>query len=233
MEPIIFVPLSQGKVAVIDFADRWVLKYNWSAVNCGKSGRELWYAQAYVPDGFNGQKNGVRMHRLIIGALPGQQCDHKSGDGLDNRRDNLRVASPSRNCQNKRKSPTAISSKFKGVTISGKIKRQARIMVGGKRLHLGTFNSDEEAARAYDEAAIRYYGQFAKTNHSMGLYGSLSGMGTVNGEHRHGHGDQGGIRQEVQAMAEAPGADRARERADGDEVREGEGADQQAQERRE
>ncbi|MBV8278501.1 MAG: HNH endonuclease [Verrucomicrobia bacterium] len=104
------------------------------------------------------------MHRLIVNAPPGVQVDHVNGDGLDNRRANLRLASATQNAHN-RKIRRDNTSGFKGVRFDQSSQRwDARITFQGKRYYLGLFVTAELAARTYDQAARRLFGDFARTN---------------------------------------------------------------------
>lgn len=103
----------------------------------------------------------ISLHQLIVG----KQVDHKDRNRLNNRRANLRPASQSQNGANTGKYNRAfVASRFKGVTRSGRRKWQSRIRVDWKLIHLGTYEGEEEAARAYDEAAQKYFGEFACLN---------------------------------------------------------------------
>lgn len=111
---------------------------------------------------------GLSMHRLVVGAEPGQQVDHVNRDGLDNRRANLRLAT---NGQNRANSRSASASGYKGVyRVPNKgvyrttDKWRAQIRAGGRIIHLGYFGDAETAARAYDAAAREYFGEFARGN---------------------------------------------------------------------
>jgi hypothetical protein len=90
--------------------------------------------------------------------------DHKNRNGIDNRRPNLRLATESQNCMNRQKQRVT-SSKYKGVSwVRSSGKWKAAIQVDKKNLHLGYFEDEEEAARAYDAAARKYQGEFAYQN---------------------------------------------------------------------
>ena len=106
-------------------------------------------------------------HRLIMAAPVGRYVDHINGDGLDNRRCNLRLCTPAENAKNRRVNRNS-STGLKGVSPAhGRYRVQ--IAVDGQRLRLGVFDCPVEGARAYDAAALRHHGQFARTNASMGL----------------------------------------------------------------
>jgi hypothetical protein len=148
---LIAVPLTAGKMAVIDLkdADR-VLKHKWHFSGHG-----------YAATGIDGKR--VYLHRLIVNARAGQLVDHKNHDGLDNRRCNLRIASKVQNSQNRLL--VRGSSKFKGVCLN-KRKRKwiAGIRVNTKSYHLGYFKNEEDAAIAYNVAAQLFFNEFASLN---------------------------------------------------------------------
>lgn len=104
----------------------------------------------------------TRMHRMIIAAKPGQLIDHKDGNGLNNTRNNIRIATFSQNAMN-RKKRIGSSSQFKGV-FKIRSKFQSRITVNYKDKSLGYFSLELDAAKAYNEAAIKYHGEFARLN---------------------------------------------------------------------
>ena len=106
----------------------------------------------------------VRLHRLIAGAGDGLMVDHINGDILDNRRSNLRICTNKQNQRNQRLRQNN-STGFKGVCVSrwgGASRRYiAGIRVNKRQIQLGRFASAEEAARAYDRAALEHFGEFA------------------------------------------------------------------------
>ena len=115
-----------------------------------------------------GKMRNKPIHRIILNTR--KQVDHINGNGLDNRRENLREATTQQNCRNrKRKNST---SKFGGVSlkkdvIKGKVYSRwvARIQISKtERLQLGSFKTEIDAAKAYDKAAKKYFGEFARLN---------------------------------------------------------------------
>lgn len=168
---IVEIPLTQGKVAVVDEADApLVTPYKWYA--SWRKSSQTFYAATKTREGRKNSK-GILMHRLITGAKPGEQVDHDNHNGLDNRRGNLRICSHAENLRNARITSRPKTSRFKGVYYrkDGYIKRwRAVVRSNGKQVIIGVFHTEEEAARAYDREALRHYGEFAMTNEDLGLY---------------------------------------------------------------
>jgi hypothetical protein len=142
------VKLSQGFVAVVDDEDYpLVSKLNW------------YYNQGYAKN-----KPGLSMHRLITGAKQGQIVDHRDGDGLNNTRSNLRLCTQAENARN-RKMQSNNSSGYKGVYWDRSKKKWTAQISYDRRYHnLGSFDSVEEAAVAYNTVALDVYGEFARIN---------------------------------------------------------------------
>lgn len=104
----------------------------------------------------------VILHRVIMGAKKGEFVDHINHNGLDCRRSNMRIATATQNQGNRRK-PKGTASNYKGIYRDNK-KWAAQVCFMGKKRCLGTFLTQEEAARAYDVAARELFGEFALTN---------------------------------------------------------------------
>lgn len=112
----------------------------------------------------NGKKTTVKLHRYILG-VEGRYNDvhHKDHNTLNNQKSNLVVCNRLQNAQNRSKSKNK-SSRYKGVSRRSNGKWRARIRVNYQGINLGTFNTEREAALAYNQAAIKYHKQFALLN---------------------------------------------------------------------
>ncbi len=150
-QPYVEIPLSGGRLtAIIDAADAELVKgKRWHAVGnryartgTGLGGRECLY-----------------LHRLIMNPPPGVFVDHINNNGLDCRRSNLRLTDKAGNCRNR---PPFRG--FKGVSRDSKNRWRAAISANGTTFHIGLFKTPEEAARAYDIAAVKHHGEFAWLN---------------------------------------------------------------------
>jgi hypothetical protein len=155
------VELTRGKVALVDDEDyEWLSQWKWRAYTTLKN--KSFYAVRTVR--VNDHRTTVRMHRVIMDAPDNLEVDHIDGDGLNNQRSNLRLATRSQNQANCPLS-SRNSSGYKGVYRYRPNGRwTARLRKGDRLLHLGCFDDREEAARAYDVAALEYWGEFARLN---------------------------------------------------------------------
>lgn len=109
-----------------------------------------------------GKDSFILLHRLVMNAPKGVSVDHINRDKLDNRKTNLRFANQSQNAANSIK-PTGFKNKYKGVQPYYR-RWRANIGVNYKRIHLGVFATEQEAAKAYNAAAVKYFGEFAYLN---------------------------------------------------------------------
>jgi hypothetical protein len=155
------IPLGQGLFSLVDPQDYYQFNmFNWFFGGNGKG----FYAFRNVITG-PGKTKMVSMHREIMDFPKGLLVDHRNGVTLDNRRANLRPATHAQNACNKRNDKSKTTSRFNGVTFDKDRGLWApRIRAKGKRLFLGRFKNEIDAARAYDQAAIKYHGEFARLN---------------------------------------------------------------------
>lgn len=153
------IPLTQGKVAIVDQADYGMLSHwKWYAA----ADSATWYARRGHRHSGAKHMTISLMHRMVMLPDPSLVVDHVNGNGLDNRRCNLRICTQGQNQQNQR---AWTGTLYKGVRWAPRQRRWvASINPGERRLHLGYFKTAEEAARAYDSAAMSHYGSFARPN---------------------------------------------------------------------
>ena len=166
------IKLSRGHFAIVDDEDYERLnKRKWYAN--GHFGRPTY---AISSTKINGKQTLLRMHRVLLGLVDSKLYgEHKNGNGLDNRKSNLRIATSSQNQAN-RGLPKNNTSGYKGVQYNPTFRAgscnnkgeskpwEAMIRVRGKLKLLGMYFNKEKAALAYDRAAIKYFGKFAKLN---------------------------------------------------------------------
>ncbi len=155
------IRLKGGEIVLVDDdVFEWASKLKWY-LNKTKRNR-IGYAITHVWR--NGKRTSGYLHRMIVEVAPGMQVDHVNQNSLDNRRENLRPASVIQNMKNFPKR-NGTASRFKGVTWHRHMKRwQAKIGSGNRRIHLGSYLTEEEAAAAYNEAAMKFHGEFAGLN---------------------------------------------------------------------
>lgn len=153
------VKTAQGDTILIDDCDyALVSSLNWTTVKR----RNLKYAITHIrsESGFK----QVYLHRFLLDPPKGMYIDHIDSNGLNNTRTNIRICTPSENSKNARKLSEK-SSIYKGVSKWTRVKRYAaRIRYNGRDQWLGFFDTERDAALAYNSAAIQYYGEFARLN---------------------------------------------------------------------
>ena len=156
------IRMGQPRYAKVDPGDYERLRgYEWLA----RKGRNSFYALRRAARGKGGKEGIIYMHREVIEVGEGEVVDHINHDGLDNRGENLRAATASQNMCHRKKRSGATHSKYKGIYRRKKIgKWQAQITFEKKRICLGHFGDEIEAAEAYDRAAMKYHGDFASLN---------------------------------------------------------------------
>jgi len=148
------IALTQGKVAMVDDSDfEYLNRHKWYAHRHHRT----WYAVRKVHGRY------MPMHRALLCPADGVQIDHRDHNGLNNQRENLRIATNAQNQHNRAEFRGSCS--LKGITWNKNSRKwQARIQVNCVRIHLGLFIEPLEAARTYDEAARKYFGEFAYCN---------------------------------------------------------------------
>lgn len=158
----ISIKIGDYKVLVDELDYIKISHYKWSICNHG-------YATTHLPRTKDGKpRKHLLMHRLIMDAVAREEIDHINGDKLDNRKSNLRRCTRSENKANvglKSTNQTGV----KGVNFDRFTGRWlARITVRGKQYNLGRYNNIEDAAKAYNKAAINHFGSFARLNNIQG-----------------------------------------------------------------
>jgi hypothetical protein len=156
-----YIVLTQNQIAIVDAEDfEWLNQWNWYAV--WSEDTQGYYAVRNRPRSEG--KGPLYMHRIVSKCPAAKDCDHANENTLDNRRLNLRPSSNSQNHANMGRSKSNTSG-YKGVTWHAKRRKwQAGIGVMGRFIYLGIFDRKEDAALAYNEAARKYFGEFAQLN---------------------------------------------------------------------
>lgn len=154
------LPLTKNQYAIVDAVDYdWLMQWKWFAVECDGA----YYAARHVG---NAIPRRVYMHRLLAGAVEGEETDHWNASTLDNRRSNLRRCTPHQNRGNLGLLRNNTSG-YKGVTWARTgWQAQLKVRTAGRAVthYLGKFAEPKEAARAYDNAAKKHFGEFARLN---------------------------------------------------------------------
>lgn len=150
------IKLTQGKVALVDDEDYERLnKYSWRV----NRSYDTYYARCSV----GSRVKNYMQHKILL-APPGTEIDHIDRDGLNNQKANLRLCTHSQNLMNQRHR-IGCTSEYKGVCWDrGRRKWKTRIAIDGITINLGRFQSEKEAALAYNDAAVKYFGEFARPN---------------------------------------------------------------------
>jgi hypothetical protein len=158
--PFMRIKLTQNQFALVDFDDFCrLIRFKWYAHDNGST----FYAER--PEYINGFLCRIRMHRVIMNAQKDIVIDHIDRNGLNNCKCNLRPATRTQNKWNSRRGFNTGTSKYKGVFMDRRRgKYRAVLSIDGKRKHLGYFNDELDAAKAYDTAAKLHRGQFAALN---------------------------------------------------------------------
>ena len=156
------IKLTLGQYAIVDPEDyKMINKYKWNAYR----GYGSYYSKRKIYTRKKGTERTVYMHRWIMNAPKGVVVDHINHNGLDNRKENLRFATNAENARYSRKTKNKFRSDYKGVHYIKKVKRwRTRITFEGKTRYVGQYTDEISAAKAYDRAAKKYFGEFACLN---------------------------------------------------------------------
>lgn len=159
LDGIVAIKLNDEHWALVDADDyTLVAPYKWYAVQDGHN----IYAATNIRKG--NKYTNKRMHRLILDAKKGEIVDHINRDGTDNRRQNLRIVNRAQNRMNASKYSNGASN-YKGVTFDKRYnKYRAQIKTNGKSKHIGYYDTEEEAALAYNRAAQELFDEYAYLN---------------------------------------------------------------------
>lgn len=160
------IPLTQGKVAIVDAEDcEWLNQWKWYAHREDRGKGDLYISYAVrTTKKADGRRTTVSMHREILRLNPGESgVDHIDHDGLNNTKVNLRLCTQSQNNANGRKRKGA--SRYKGVNWRKRGRKwRSEIRLNYKSYYLGLFVDEIEAACAYDAKAKELFGEYAKLN---------------------------------------------------------------------
>ena len=154
------IPISDDAFALVDDKDYpYLIQFRWYI----QKQRHRYYARRRKR--IDGRTREIRMHRVIAKARPGEEVDHVNGDGLDNRKCNLRIATAAQNQWNRSKQRGKYTSKYKGVSYSVDKNRWSADIYENRIVHrLGKFMNEYDAVMAYNAAAVIWHGEFANLN---------------------------------------------------------------------
>ena len=156
------IQLTQGKVAIVDDEDhKYLNQWKWCL---RPTGNGIFYAIRGFRNHKKSKVKSISMHRQIMNPAKGYVIDHIDGNTLNNQKINLRICTQSQNCSNQKISIKNTTG-FKGVQFN-KIhnKYYSKITVNRKNIYLGSFIDPIDAAKAYNDAALKYHGEFANLN---------------------------------------------------------------------
>lgn len=155
-----YIELTQGKRTKVDDEDyEYLSQWKWFYKKTSHGG----YAVRNSDYKRGKPRHSVWMHRVIMKTPNGFETDHINGDKLDNRRMNLRIVTKSQNQWNRKKQ--AGSSKYKGIYWNKANQRwHVQLQMGGKKVWLGYYKTEEEAKKAYDEGVRRFFGNFGRAD---------------------------------------------------------------------
>lgn len=148
-----------GKVALVDDEDyNFINQFKWYVT-------KRKYTHYAMNDRMkNGKRNVMIMHRIIMKTPAGLITDHRDQNGLNNQKSNLRICTKAENAWNRKPHPNS-SSKYLGVSFSSRYKKWvAEININYTHIYLGRYKDEIQAAQAYNEAALKYHGEFARIN---------------------------------------------------------------------
>lgn len=167
------IELTRNQFAIVNDEDfEHLNQWEWYAHVKDKDPKNGYYAARRIRVGLRkeNKKKTIFMHREVAQTKEGECVDHINGNGLDNRKENLRNCTNMENSRNTKGRPSKRKySKYKGVKVVANAKYKspsfyARITVNRREIYLGSFKTEELAALAYNDAAILHFGSFAQLN---------------------------------------------------------------------